>query len=253
MNFFKKVFKNVQSSIQDIKNEVQEVSQDVNKEIKPDWEDIENEKARKSAKIQILEISENDQFTKELVDPGFRNKFDLVKYATKATLMLKLDSKLGVLRNKIVPKSVSEEEFWLSYFFRIEEVMEEYLVVIEDDISVEDDQDELEDQETIKNVEQVVNKDKILTEKILPKVKKVEFKEEKQTDSETNDQIEVKNTDPNDSKHVKDIFKEDVDHLGILPNENISKTEKLNSPFVAEDDDEFDVDIDIDCDDDDQI
>jgi BSD domain len=47
--------------------------------------------------------------------------------------MLDTDTKLGKLRNQLVPISITEEEFWVNYFFAIEEIMEEFLVVFDND------------------------------------------------------------------------------------------------------------------------
>ena len=46
--------------------------------------------------------------------------FDMDCYVIVAQILLKLDKNLQKMRHQCVPDLISEDEFWLNYFYRIE-------------------------------------------------------------------------------------------------------------------------------------
>ena len=70
-------------------------------------------------KTQILEISSSRRNLLREPPPGSTFQFSLDLYFGQAMLMLAEDQRLDEIRFDLVPKKISEENFWRNYFYRV--------------------------------------------------------------------------------------------------------------------------------------
>jgi len=92
------------------------------------WEDLptDNLKIKEIITVQILSLSENERNLLNGPPDDENFHFDLDKVINQARWAMEKDPNLQKLRFNLVPKVISENEFWKNYFYRIYAIKKSY-------------------------------------------------------------------------------------------------------------------------------
>jgi len=93
------------------------------------WEKLptDDPKIREEVTVQILEIAKHPRNILD-VPPDALNSFPFIlkNHVAAATLALDKDPQLSKLRYSVVPKNISEIDFWRNYFYRVHVIKNAY-------------------------------------------------------------------------------------------------------------------------------
>ena len=85
------------------------------------WQNTESKEIERNIKKEVYALAKDrDRLLKPLSSQEFVFDFQIEAYVFVACVLLKYDSNLVETRESLVPKEISEEEFWCNYFYSIE-------------------------------------------------------------------------------------------------------------------------------------
>mmetsp|Transcript_3506 Transcript_3506/g.7756 ORF Transcript_3506/g.7756 Transcript_3506/m.7756 type:complete len:425 (+) Transcript_3506:230-1504(+) len=92
------------------------------------WEEPASHQFADAIRDRIMELSKDDKTFVVPPPDAVEFSFDFQARALDAVAVMDADSKLREQRFKLVPKEVTEEEFWRNYFYRVSLIKEAYQV-----------------------------------------------------------------------------------------------------------------------------
>lgn len=79
--------------------------------------------ARAELRLRVLQLSESDSTFLSPPPPAAAYHVDLAAHAGLALALLDEDPRLAAARARLVPRRVADDDFWVSYFFRLHAVV----------------------------------------------------------------------------------------------------------------------------------
>ena len=89
-------------------------------ELPPNFAALRNEQVTQIRKEVFALAADEASLLASKEQMAYEFDFDMDCYVVVAQILLKLDKNLQKMRHQCVPDLISEDEFWLNYFYRIE-------------------------------------------------------------------------------------------------------------------------------------